>query len=169
MLLEFLAALGAADHNFSLALGNADLLTALGTLVNVIAFVAPAGIGIALHTVSEIPDAGAKLSKPAADRAPEAAVSDLPGELQIFPVLVVPLGDVPGEHAKIHIDEKQQGKPPQKRKPQDQVEHNQNQDDNGKKLPEFVCAVPALHKLHHLITEAIKHKENLFSNRILLL
>lgn len=162
MLFEFLAALGAADHDFAFSLRNADLLTALGAFINMEALVAFFYVGIPFQPEGKIPDLHTERAEPSADGAAKAAAAKLRGELHIFPVLVVAFGDVSGEHAEIHINQKNQRDPPENGEPQNQIQNDQDQNHNGEKLPEFVRAVAALHELHHFIPEAIKHSKTSF-------
>lgn len=159
MLLKLLAAFGAADHDPALPSGNSDLLSALRAFIDMVA-------GVPLSLLCILAKPPAKVLYPARERAhpvskgtAEMTVPDLSGDFQIFAVLVIALCNVAGEHPEIHVNQENQGKPPQERISENQLQNDENQNDAGKELTEFVCPVPPLHELHKFVTKPIEHRK----------
>ena len=159
MLLKLLAAFRTADHDPALSFWNTDLLSALRAFIDMVAGVSLSLLCILAKPPAKVLHPARERTHPVSEGTAEAAVPDLSGDFQIFAVLVIALCNVAREHPEIHINQENQGKPPQERISENQLQNDKNQNNAGKELTEFVCPVPPLHELHKFVTKPIEHRK----------
>lgn len=137
LFVKFVSAAGASHHDVTLSPGNADLLIAAGAFVNVIIL----ELG---HVASQIGKASHKLVL----------------DLQKLLVLLISLGDIPGEHSPVKDHKKSRSDQPREGDPYEESQDNHGQEHSGQEPGQAVHAVSSLHKLGKPISQFIKHRLN---------
>lgn len=143
--MELETAFRAAYHNVPLAPGDSYLLPAARTFVDVVAFVFLPILFQMRDTAFEVPE--------------ETAHSGRVGKVPL--VFCVALCDIPREHAEVQVDDEQNDDPPQQPRGHEEVDEDEDHGERGEEAAELVDAVPAAHELYELVSESVKHEENL--------
>ena len=145
--MELKSAFRAPDHDMALASGDPDLLRAFRTFVDMIVLVLLTVFRKMLRIVFELARFGF-----------EAAEVRRYFCFQLQELLVFPIasGDVPGEHAVIHIADQDQDDPPQDSGRQEEIDHDQDHRDRGDHLSQAVHTVSALHEGREFVAQLIQ-------------